>query len=257
MSSHRATGPPWHRNMKRPNRLGYAYPRLLAVDGLGLQVQDPDAINGTPVIDIAPWFAEFGPQGEVHQPTGPSLPRSGRLRDMSLRFEHMSINAADVPDGLFRFWAGALERPRGDGVVRPDEYGHRIGQNRPPYPVFTPTPGSSVEAETARMVTLGAAILGKYHNGWGCGWVELADPSGTMFAIGSAEPEDIEALLSTPREVDDPFWADAENQWSAGHRVPMTYAMSEAGPGIATTGTGWAGYRSAEAPAAPADWGHA
>jgi hypothetical protein len=157
---------------------------------------------------------------------------------MSLRFEHMSINAANVPDGLFRFWAEALERPRGDGVVQPDHRGHQIGQNRAPYPIFTPSPGSSVEDETTRLVALGAVVLGKYHNGWGCGWVELADPSGTMFAIESAESDDTEALLTTPREVDDPFWADAENQWSAERRVQMTYAMFETGPSTKTPDTG-------------------
>ena len=156
---------------------------------------------------------------------------------MSLRFEHMSINAGDVPAGLFRFWAEVLERPRGDGVIRPDQHGSRTGRNRAPYPVFTPSPGSSVEAETARAVALGAVVLGKYHNGWGCGWVEVADPSGTMFVIDSAEPDDIDALLSTPREVDDPFWADAENQWSAERRAPMTYAMADNRPNTTAPGT--------------------
>jgi hypothetical protein len=164
--------------------------------------------------------------------------RHPTLGGMSLRFEHMSINAADVPDGLFRFWAEVLERPRGDGVVQPDHRGHRIGQNRPPYPIFTPLPGSSVEDETTRVVALGAVVLGKYHNGWGYGWVELADPSGTMFAIESAESDDTEALLTTPREVDDPFWADAENQWSTERRAPMTYAMFESGPSTRTPDAG-------------------
>ncbi|MBC3844627.1 hypothetical protein GXW82_43965 [Streptacidiphilus sp. 4-A2] len=96
-------------------------------------------------------------------------------------------------------------------------------------------------AETARVVALGATVLGKYHNGWGCGWVELADPSGTMFVIASAEPADPDALLATDREVTDPFWADAQDQWSAERRVPLTYAWvdSEAGrPSTTGPGTG-------------------
>jgi tRNA (Thr-GGU) A37 N-methylase len=67
-----ATGTFVHRNMKRPNRLGISFPRLLKVDGLDLHVEDLDAVNGTPVIDICPWFEEFGPRGEVHQPSWPT-----------------------------------------------------------------------------------------------------------------------------------------------------------------------------------------
>jgi tRNA (Thr-GGU) A37 N-methylase len=37
------------------------------VDGLDLHVEDLDAIDGTPVLDIKPWFAEMGPRGEVRQ----------------------------------------------------------------------------------------------------------------------------------------------------------------------------------------------
>jgi tRNA (Thr-GGU) A37 N-methylase len=37
------------------------------VDGLDLHVAELDAVDGTPVLDIKPWFAEFGPRGKVHQ----------------------------------------------------------------------------------------------------------------------------------------------------------------------------------------------
>lgn len=67
-----ATGTFVHRNMRRPNRLGISFPRLLKVDGLDLHVEDLDAVDGTPVIDIAPWFKEFGPRGEVRQPAWPT-----------------------------------------------------------------------------------------------------------------------------------------------------------------------------------------
>ena len=56
-----------HRNMRRQNWLGISRCRLLAVDGLDLHVEDLDAVDGTPVLDIKPWFDEFGPRGEVHQ----------------------------------------------------------------------------------------------------------------------------------------------------------------------------------------------
>jgi tRNA (Thr-GGU) A37 N-methylase len=56
-----------HRNMRRLNWLGVSRTRLLGVDGLDLHVAELDAVDGTPVLDIKPWFAEFGPRGEVHQ----------------------------------------------------------------------------------------------------------------------------------------------------------------------------------------------
>lgn len=56
-----------HRNMRRLNWLGISRCRLIAVDGLDLQVEDLDAVDGTPVLDIKPWFTEFGPRGEVVQ----------------------------------------------------------------------------------------------------------------------------------------------------------------------------------------------
>lgn len=56
-----------HRNMRRINWLGVSRCRLLKVDGLDLHVEELDAVDGTPVLDIKPWFTEFGPRGEVRQ----------------------------------------------------------------------------------------------------------------------------------------------------------------------------------------------
>ena len=42
--------------------------RLLGVDGLSLRVQGLDAIDGTPVLDLKPYMAEFAPRGDTHQP---------------------------------------------------------------------------------------------------------------------------------------------------------------------------------------------
>jgi len=53
----------------RPNRLGVTTCRVLSVDGGVLHVQGLDAIDGTPVIDIKPHMQEFGPRGDVHQPS--------------------------------------------------------------------------------------------------------------------------------------------------------------------------------------------
>jgi tRNA (adenine37-N6)-methyltransferase len=53
----------------RPNRLGVTTCELLALDGLALRVRGLDAIDGTPVIDLKPHMAEFGPRTEVREPT--------------------------------------------------------------------------------------------------------------------------------------------------------------------------------------------
>jgi tRNA (adenine37-N6)-methyltransferase len=52
----------------RPNHLGLSRCALLAVDGLTLRVRGLDALAGSPVLDVKPWFAEFGPLGPVRQP---------------------------------------------------------------------------------------------------------------------------------------------------------------------------------------------
>jgi tRNA (adenine37-N6)-methyltransferase len=56
------------RGKDRPNHLGISRCRLLRVDGLDLHVADLDAVDGTPVLDVKPWMAEFGPRGDVRQP---------------------------------------------------------------------------------------------------------------------------------------------------------------------------------------------
>jgi tRNA (adenine37-N6)-methyltransferase len=56
------------RGKNRPNRLGVSRCRLIAVDGLDVRVHGLDAIDGSPVLDLKPYMAEFGPQGEVVQP---------------------------------------------------------------------------------------------------------------------------------------------------------------------------------------------
>lgn len=53
----------------RPNRLGVSICRLLEVRDLAVTVHALDAIDGTPVLDLKPYMREFGPRGEVRQPT--------------------------------------------------------------------------------------------------------------------------------------------------------------------------------------------
>ncbi|MFI6813302.1 SAM-dependent methyltransferase [Nonomuraea sp. NPDC050328] len=65
------TGTFAHRNHRRPNQLAQSFPRLLKVDGLDLHVADLDAVDGTPVYDLAPYFSQMGPRGPIRQPDWP------------------------------------------------------------------------------------------------------------------------------------------------------------------------------------------
>ena len=56
------------RGKNRPNRLGLCVARIVAVDGLSLEVEGLDAIDGTPVIDIKPVMKGFAPRGEIREP---------------------------------------------------------------------------------------------------------------------------------------------------------------------------------------------
>jgi tRNA (Thr-GGU) A37 N-methylase len=62
------TGTFVHRNHRRPNQLAVSHPRLVRVDGRDLHVTDFDAVVGTPVFDVSPYFPVMGPRGEVHVP---------------------------------------------------------------------------------------------------------------------------------------------------------------------------------------------
>ena len=57
------------RGKNRPNRLGVSRCELLGVSGHELAVGGLDAIDGSPVLDIKPWMAEFPPQQPTRQPT--------------------------------------------------------------------------------------------------------------------------------------------------------------------------------------------
>lgn len=52
----------------RPNRIGVSVCSLLAVVGTTLRVRSLDAVDGSPVLDVKPYMAEFAPRGPVHQP---------------------------------------------------------------------------------------------------------------------------------------------------------------------------------------------
>lgn len=56
------------RGKARPNRIGLSRATIVNVDGRVLTVRGLDAIDGTPVLDIKPWMAEFAPIGATRQP---------------------------------------------------------------------------------------------------------------------------------------------------------------------------------------------
>jgi tRNA (Thr-GGU) A37 N-methylase len=56
------------RGRNRPNRLGSCMCRIVGVQGLYLDVEGLDAIDGTPVLDIKPVMAGFLPRGAVREP---------------------------------------------------------------------------------------------------------------------------------------------------------------------------------------------
>ena len=56
------------RGKNRPNLLGLCTCRILGVDGLAVEVEGLDAIDGTPVVDLKPAMAEFLPRGALREP---------------------------------------------------------------------------------------------------------------------------------------------------------------------------------------------
>jgi tRNA-Thr(GGU) m(6)t(6)A37 methyltransferase TsaA len=56
------------RGKNRPNRIGLTIVKIRRREGKVLVVENLDAIDGTPVLDIKPVMAEFLPQGSIRQP---------------------------------------------------------------------------------------------------------------------------------------------------------------------------------------------
>jgi tRNA-Thr(GGU) m(6)t(6)A37 methyltransferase TsaA len=56
------------RGKNRPNRIGLCTARIVAVDGLSLELEGLDAIDGTPVLDIKPVMTGFQPRGSIREP---------------------------------------------------------------------------------------------------------------------------------------------------------------------------------------------
>ncbi len=56
------------RAKNRPNPIGTTVCRLRAVEGLRIRLTGLDAVVGSPVLDLKPWFRELAPRGEIRQP---------------------------------------------------------------------------------------------------------------------------------------------------------------------------------------------
>ena len=56
------------RGKNRPNRLGLCTCKIMKVDGLVVEVEGLDAIDGTPVMDLKPTMNEFLPREPLRQP---------------------------------------------------------------------------------------------------------------------------------------------------------------------------------------------
>jgi tRNA-Thr(GGU) m(6)t(6)A37 methyltransferase TsaA len=56
------------RAKNRPNQLGLTTVRIVRREGRTLYVENLDAVNNTPVLDIKPVMAEFLPQAPIRQP---------------------------------------------------------------------------------------------------------------------------------------------------------------------------------------------
>ena len=56
------------RAKNRPNRIGVSICELIGRNEMSLRVRGLDAIDGTPVLDIKPWFNELVPLTPVREP---------------------------------------------------------------------------------------------------------------------------------------------------------------------------------------------
>jgi tRNA (adenine37-N6)-methyltransferase len=100
------------RPKSRPNRIGTTVCELMAVRPGGVvEVRGLDAIDGTPVLDIKPYFAEFGPRGDVRQPAW-----SREL--MAGYWQQPSAPPARLDESTAAAWFTEVQRsPRDTGTV--------------------------------------------------------------------------------------------------------------------------------------------
>lgn len=113
-SRHPRNNPHWpevgilaQRAKNRPNRIGTTVCELMAVRRGGIiEVRGLDAIDGTPVLDIKPYLAEFGPRGDVTQPSWSS----------ELMARYWTIGPDEHPPVDHDAWLSEVQRsPADDG----------------------------------------------------------------------------------------------------------------------------------------------
>jgi tRNA-Thr(GGU) m(6)t(6)A37 methyltransferase TsaA len=56
------------RGRMRPNRIGLSICRVITVHGLTIEVEGLDAVDGTPVLDIKPYWSANAPRGPFREP---------------------------------------------------------------------------------------------------------------------------------------------------------------------------------------------
>lgn len=56
------------RGRMRPNRIGVSVCRVLSEDGLAIEVEGLDAVDGTPLLDIKPGWSGYLPRGLLREP---------------------------------------------------------------------------------------------------------------------------------------------------------------------------------------------
>jgi len=56
------------RGRMRPNRIGLCACRVISVNGLAIEVEGLDAVDGTPVLDIKPVWSGNAPRGPLREP---------------------------------------------------------------------------------------------------------------------------------------------------------------------------------------------
>jgi len=81
------------RSPARPNPIGISAVRLLSVDGLTLQVEGVDILDGTPLLDIKPYVSEF--DSSLMQRAG-WLDRSAVVTDVA--DDRVAVKGPDEPE---------------------------------------------------------------------------------------------------------------------------------------------------------------
>jgi tRNA-Thr(GGU) m(6)t(6)A37 methyltransferase TsaA len=126
----------------RPNRIGVSTCRLLGVEGTELRVRGLDAVDGTPVLDVKPYMAEFGPRGEVRQPPWSHALMAGYWGEPDGSHQRVAALVATFADRLERRdWEGFRKVLHPDVVYELPQTRERI-RGRDSYVTFnTEYPG--------------------------------------------------------------------------------------------------------------------